>query len=1028
MMPDKEMTYRVNIDDSNFQAKISQMRASMDANLGGAIGGGIGAMSPNMMYGMMNAMGGGGYSGYGPGYAGGLAGMGSSVMPISYTPPPLAMTPYFGMSQLHQTFGQAGAAALGGPLFAQAYQSINNFRNNGIHGLLRGPDAIPYNMSAGDYMTNSIRSFGAAASDKLTAGAIGATEFGASMAASSIGYSAGAAVFGGAGVMGMVGGIAGATLAAAPVAAYFGAVTDQVASNRANQAHLAQSSFRYITGGRDVDRLTGRGFSLQARTDISKSIQDMELNDVRFGMNEYQDILRSGTEAGIFDGTRDAEDFKRKFKGLVESVKTVTATMNASLKEATDFIRSMRDMGATGGDVLRLATQSDTFGRMSGRTAMEMSAIGQAGAEIFRGTGVNMQLGFSLNQKNLVDIRQMRNAGIITQETISQAGGEEAYAQRLTANTLSGMQDTVGRGMLLAAYDAKTKSFDVGKILDGVSGGAMGLYQNSLANQNVQNIASLSANMNEAVSKMSASEMQVFNMAKISAIAKTASDMRGTSFEDEFKLAGRNLGLDSETIKAWRGMLDQDPAELQDTLRLNARNQMRNAMMEDVRNKYGIKRFGNYLMRGLVQPVSDTFVDARSEIEQGLENFGFSMMGMTSGRSVASKYWSDLGSQMTEEDRLGTVSDATAGLIDTFVGASSSDLMGSVLSGKEISVGSETWRKSAAGVMGRSFKSREEMIEYQKRTKQKLRLISDGGDGNLFAVTEDSISKATKDASDLSFTDEEYESARKKQSSWTRNQIKDIANSRNGQASLDEIAGIAFKGKSFGDLTRDEKLMVASYMQGSGNDRAEDELYEKMNISGVIGSNQRDYDNKIKAAENAMAEAKDLVSEKYADSSYGVVDNILGNLSLGTTNEARINKALRDESVIEAISKNIDKGASGRVAIQEAISKATGGKVSANEASVRDAVRGLMTDKDFVDKIKAKSKDIGSLVGQANERLFTGDEDKSSGLAVSGAGPEGMMQQQQVVNSIQQSMKMTLELAEQVKKIIQDNKKQMGGY
>ena len=68
-------------------------------------------------------------------------------------------------------------------------------------------------------------------------------------------------------------------------------------------------------------------------------------------------------------------------------------------------MKNFRDMGVTDpGQINGMLMGSEMRGRMSGRTGMEMMAIGQTGAEMFRGTGISMERNFELNQMNATNI------------------------------------------------------------------------------------------------------------------------------------------------------------------------------------------------------------------------------------------------------------------------------------------------------------------------------------------------------------------------------------------------------------------------------------------------------------------------------------------------------------------------------------------------------------------------------------------------------------------------------------------------
>lgn len=411
------------MDDSDFQAKLTQMRASMDSTFGG-MSGGMGGMSAANMMANMNAF-------QSPGYS---AGWGGQLSAFGYTPVPMAMTPNMGQISMQQSFSGAMSGALTGSPFL---------------------GAPPASMTIADYMAYSQRSVADSFARGASVAATAALSTGVGIGAGALGTVFGSAMFG-AQFGGPIGMIAGGMLGAAAVSPIGAAVAD----NFRIQEHLANTSFRYMTGS-DRDMLTGRGFSRQARADIANFAIDLERNDFRVNMADVENIMVKGTNAGLFEGTRDVEDFKEKFRGLVDKVKRITATLNTTASEGIEVIRAYKDMGITSTqDVIGMSMASDAMGIASGRTGMEMTAIGMQGANIFRGTGISMKTGFQLNQMNATRAQLAYTSGVISADELAQAGGVEGMSQTMTANALAGMQTGVGRLLAVSMYDPKTMSLN----------------------------------------------------------------------------------------------------------------------------------------------------------------------------------------------------------------------------------------------------------------------------------------------------------------------------------------------------------------------------------------------------------------------------------------------------------------------------------------------------------------------------------------------------------------------------------------
>lgn len=603
---DQSVSYRVNIDDSNFQAKLSQMRASLDMTMGGMAGagmgmGGMGFMPSTMMGGMVNMMTpatGGGMM------MGGLADFGTQIRPVTYTPPAIAMQPHFGMIQVQQSMMNAGLGMLAPPQLSLA----QGFR-----------DIVPPQLSHAEYMAHSTRAFGARLGDAVATGALVA---GGTLASGVAGGVVGGML--GGGVLGFFGG--GAAMTA--VASYMGEVGDMMAQNRAIQTQLASGSFRFLTGGADVDPLMGRGLSRGARANVAGFVQSQELQDPRFDIGQYRQVLEAGMQMDVFSGTSDVADFKNKFKGLIDSVKTIASTLHTSLKEGVEVMRGFRDMGVTDPSMVnRLVMGSEVAGRVSGRTGMEMMAIGQAGAEMFRGTGVAMQRGFELNQLGVTQVREMLNQGTISRETVGQAGGEVALAQQMTANTLAAFQSSTGRGAMMAAYDPSTRGLRPDMLSRMAGQDIMGMVHGA-AGIGVEGLLRLQGHQEEYISGLTAQQQQLFAIQTRMSFARSLQGVApGLSMEDAYLAGGRMTGVSLQQLQADIGLMKMDPEKVQANQAAAIESVRRQANLEELRGRFSGKSIWNMLKSTFVQPVQRGLTEQAGVIEQAATDFGITAAG-----------------------------------------------------------------------------------------------------------------------------------------------------------------------------------------------------------------------------------------------------------------------------------------------------------------------------------------------------------------------------------------------------------------
>ena len=625
---DQDIVYRARIDDSNFQAKLTQMRASIDSTVGGGGMGGGGNFSRQMGY-MAPMMAGSNLSGS---PMGGLADFGSQIAPVTYTPPAMAMQPHFGMFQLQQTQNQSMMASMLGP----SGIALNAMRSNGV---FSQKEYLSPQISYNEYLGYSTRGF----ADRMGTKAAALTGAVAGIGADMAGGAAGTAIAGMLG-LGTIGGLALpmalGMAAAAPVAGGVERAMNQIGI----QSTLEAGSFRAYQGG-DVDPLTGRGFNRAARHDIATGIARMESNDSRFNMSDYRQILEGGMQMDLFSGTRDAEDFKTKFKGLTETLKTVSSTLHTSLKEGLETIRGLRDMGITDpGTQQKVIMNTEVLGRMSGKTGMEMLAVGQAGAEMFRGTGINMQRGFELNQQNTALVQNMLNQGDVSRETVAQMGGVNAAGQQMTASALSSFQTTLGRGTLMAAFNPATGGLDKG-VFSSVAGSMdpMGMMGRAAAMASSPgNMAKFIAHQEDLISSLSPGEMQAFSIQQTMKQAKMLQQNFGGDVKDWYRTVGKQYeGKSKEVLDVEMGILSTDPQKYKENL-ITQKNLMQNQQsLEHARNTYmGTKYFGNAFTRAVTQPLSEIITGAYNDVATGVENISQNVMQNLFGGLIDTRQYS----------------------------------------------------------------------------------------------------------------------------------------------------------------------------------------------------------------------------------------------------------------------------------------------------------------------------------------------------------------------------------------------------
>jgi hypothetical protein len=435
------------------QAILTQNRASF-GNYGAMLMGGFSAV-------------GGAAQGIYQGGRTALSAIGSIVRPIPYTPPARINVGYYGQYQQETGFFKSAIAGAG----ITSPQGTSDY-------------TYGYNAAAdfGDRVGNLGTSL-ARVGTGLVAGAMIGEPVG-KMMGGVLGSVVGPTT---ARAMGFLGGLGGSLMAYQAVEAF----GDHVAQRREMNAFLESSSFRYIGAGNPMaDPRLGAGMSAGARHQVTDYMAQMQSKDTSMSFDDLSTIMREATSQGMFSGIKNIDSFKQKFKEITEGVKVITKTLGTTLQEGIKVMEDLKAINIMPGSMSDISMQASAVGKVSGRTAQEVVGIGLQGAELFRGTGIEAKIGYQSNVMNMASIRAARDAGVLSQETIIQAGGEEALAQRATAAGLGFMQSAMGRGFGGAFFNpaAGPAGFDKNAFM--AAAGKGGLSMVELARRSAGNLGS----------------------------------------------------------------------------------------------------------------------------------------------------------------------------------------------------------------------------------------------------------------------------------------------------------------------------------------------------------------------------------------------------------------------------------------------------------------------------------------------------------------------------------------------------------
>lgn len=248
-----------------------------------------------------------------------------------------------------------------------------------------------------------------------------------------------------------------------PVGAIGTAFADRIREMRSIQMR----SMAKITAGRDLDPVTGMGFSGAAAANIDRFIRKQGAGDFLFREGDYRNILNMGMEMGMFDYAGNAEQYKTQLKKLRNTFATAMSVLGSTdFKEILKDLKRLQDLGASTGQMGSLLRREEGFARMAGMRHDEMVATyGQAGAVMATTRGLSGITGSLASMGHAAAIRIAQQNGLVGPSRLAALGGESGYVTMATESSLRSEQNME---KLIAAIVSSNKGtqFDYGKMED----------------------------------------------------------------------------------------------------------------------------------------------------------------------------------------------------------------------------------------------------------------------------------------------------------------------------------------------------------------------------------------------------------------------------------------------------------------------------------------------------------------------------------------------------------------------------------
>lgn len=313
----------------------------------------------------------------------------------------------------------------------------------------------------------------------------------------------------GAGLAGM--GVAGGVAGAGMVGAWAGNQMFEGAQHQQQLNTALRGSFNFR------NPLTGsQGFAGGQMAQIGGMMRHMTHDagpgGESVGMGELTSLASNMGRMGMGSQVRDVQEFGRKFRDMVQTLKTVATEMGTSLQEAQQFVSSMRGSGIfRTADQLKYTGQAKGMAFAGGLALSEVTAMGNIGAQISRSVGGLGRQGAYGGMKTIGQIGAAQQMGILSEEDIYNATGQTG-AEGRQALAASSMQQSArflsgGKGRrMLASLAGEDGSLNEGAVQQLLSGGMSTGETMKNAGQNLSKIGRANFLRNEGRLKGAAME------------------------------------------------------------------------------------------------------------------------------------------------------------------------------------------------------------------------------------------------------------------------------------------------------------------------------------------------------------------------------------------------------------------------------------------------------------------------------------------------------------------------------------------
>lgn len=434
-------------------------------------------------------------------------------------------------------------------------------------------------------------------------------------------------------------------------------------------------ALRFQTGS---SSRTGFGASHRQMQGITRMIDSMTDRDTLRTRSELMRVMDKLGRRDFFQDTTSVNQFRKKFKDMVKTLKHMAQTFGTTLEEAIPLLDTMRRSGIYGtqaqkATALRIRTAGldpgQAMGLMTNVAQMGRASGGHGGAAAAGALSMMRQLSFM--QNNMGKKIGTRVSNLMTEITGGKTGQAAAAdtAQRMSALTLRFLRSPLGRMALAGMANQKMTGMDAG-VMEQLKSGELTL--GNLRRMGFANTASMGAKarfINREGDLRTAFLKQggATAMAGLVQSAMRSHIIRGTSNRDiQEIIMKRFTGGNRRMAQLLFTMMKNLPQMRRDMFRGDLRQTDLRYRAAMGRDHYSFTAMGRRFRHGMHSVFVRPFQNLGADMYQGLKRWGMNMMDNFSG--TTSVNLSRGGADATISALSGDRSDAAQSNIQRYLG------------------------------------------------------------------------------------------------------------------------------------------------------------------------------------------------------------------------------------------------------------------------------------------------------------------------------------------------------------------------